>query len=175
MNEPVRILADWLGDATYGVEAQLADVPRDVGDSIPGGGTVTVYDETRDEEAAPGQFPDPGTGIVVTVGFQGSTMGDDAAAWNNGHGAVRLLVRVGLRAANMANAKRDGNYVLRAVEWSLRLFRQQDPNASTHTRNSYRLTLLQEHEVVQWWEKVEDTLVTAALLVPFTAHDLGPS
>lgn len=171
MNEPVRILTDWFGDATYGIAAQLALVPRDVGDSLPGGGTVTVYDETRNEEAAPGVFPDPDDGIAVTVAFQGATMGDDAAAWDNGHGVMRLLVRVGLRATNMANAKRDGNYVLRAISWSLREFRQVDPNAASHTRNQMRIVLLGEHEMVQWWEKLEETLVTAALLVPATVHD----
>jgi len=172
MNEPVRLIADWLADPINGVGALLAAVPRDTGDPLPG--TVAVMDETRDEAAAPGQFPDPGTGVVVTVALHTGRVFDGSAAQNSGHGSWNLLVRIGLRATNMADAKRDGNYVLRAVLWSLRKYRQLDPNGPEHTRNSFRLLLPGEADVLQWWEAIEDTLVSAAILVPFTtSHDFG--
>ena len=172
MNEPVRLLTDWLAGATGGVGAMLALVPRDAGDPLPG--PVTVLDETRDDAAAPGQFPDPGLGVVVTVALQAGRVFDGAAAQNSGHGTWNLLVRIGLRNTSMADAKRDGNYVMRALLWSVRRYRQLDPNGPEHTRNSFRLLLPGEADVIQWWEAIEDTVVSAAVLVPFTtSHDFG--
>lgn len=175
MNEPVRLLADWLKDPTDGVAALLATVPRDPGDPLPTG-PITVLDETRDESAAPGHFPDPGTGIALTVQMTSGLAGDNRAAQNSGHGSWNMLVRIGLRNTNTANAKRDGNYVLRATLWSLRKYRNLDPNSAPRTRNNFRLLLPEEVQVLQWWETIEDTLVSAALLVPFaSSHDFGLS
>ncbi len=172
MNEPIRIFADWLKDPTHGVATMLGLVPRDAGDPLPGAGAVSVFDETRDADAAAEHFPDPGSGIVVTVTLAFSRVSDNAAAQRSGHHALSLLVRVGLRSANMANAKRDGNYVLRAVLWSLRRFGQQDPNS--HIRNGFRLALHGDAQLVEWWETIEDTLITAAITIPFdTTHDFG--
>lgn len=175
MNEPVRLLADWLGDPTNGIAALLAAVPRDSGDPPPPS-LITVLDETRHEAATAGHFPDPGSGIAVTVQMTSAVAGDDRAAQNSGHGSWNMLVRVGLRNTNGAAAKRDGNYVLRALLWSLRKYRQQDPNSAARTRNAFRLLEPGEPQVLQWWETIEDTLVSVAVLVPFTSsHDFGLS
>ena len=54
--ETVRILADWLDDPTYGVNALASSVPRDTGvDQFP---RVRVYDSTRDGRVTRGQIPD---------------------------------------------------------------------------------------------------------------------
>lgn len=56
----VRQTADWLRDATSGVNALRGSVPRDVGEAAPA--AVTVYDEMTDEWVARGAVPRAKTG-----------------------------------------------------------------------------------------------------------------
>jgi len=44
--EVVRMVADWFAHATNGINAEIANVPRDGGDSAPTS-LVAVLDETR--------------------------------------------------------------------------------------------------------------------------------
>lgn len=63
----VRQVADWLAHASTGVNALLASVPGDGGDSAPA--SVTIYDETREPWVARGIVPraKTGTGPLLLV------------------------------------------------------------------------------------------------------------
>lgn len=69
-SETVRMVADWLADATYGVNAALTALPTLSGlTRLTTRGTIPVYDETRTAEIARGQMPeDPACVVVSTSG-----------------------------------------------------------------------------------------------------------
>jgi hypothetical protein len=169
MNELVRIVADWLEDATYGVNAQLDLVPRDNGDAQPA--DVTIVDETRDNRPARGRVPE-GDGPVVTVAMQGLTHMTETVM-EDGYLAADIVVQYAAKNVDAWKAKRDGNYTLRAVAWSLRRLRRTDANAAARVRNSVAVIALDPVRFDPWFERVEDTLVVGTLTVPVTARDYG--
>jgi hypothetical protein len=169
MNELVRIVADWLEDATYGINTQLDSVPRDNGDDQPA--DVTIMDETRDPRAGRGRVPDDAA-PVVTVSVQGITHLTETLT-DDGYLAAEIVVQYAIKNAEAWKAKRDGNYTLRAAAWSLRQLRRQDVGHAGRTRNSITLLTVDPIRFDPWFERVDDTLVVGTLTVPITARDHG--
>lgn len=58
MLEVIRIVADWLANPTYGVNAVLPSLPRGVGEAAPPA-VAAILDETRDGPTALDLPPDP--------------------------------------------------------------------------------------------------------------------
>jgi hypothetical protein len=169
MNEIVRIVADWLEDATNGVNAQLDLVPRDNGDTQPA--DVAIMDETRDPRAGRGRVPDD-SAPVITVALQGMTHLTEVIT-DDGYLAAEVVVQYAAKNVETWKAKRDGNYVLRAAAWSLRRLRRADVSHAGRTRNSVALITVDPIRFDPWFERVDDTLVIGTLTVPVTARDYG--
>lgn len=122
----VRIVSNWLQDATYGVAAIAAALPRDGTDPAPD--PVHVYDDTRHGWAARQQIPKPlGTAIqfpAIVVSLQGGTFdGGAPEAQDTGartiYGSVQVLVQLLYNASATDAAATSAMYVLRAIRNSL--------------------------------------------------------
>lgn len=169
MNEIVRLVADWLEDGTNGVNALLASVPRDGGDPLPT--SVTIYDETRDNRPARGRVPDGATDLpAVTVALRGVTVMAEQVT-DDGYCSAEVVVQYAAKNVDAWKAKRDGNYVLRAVAWSLRRLRRLDANAAGRLRNQVALGVIDPIRLEPWVERIEDTLIVGSVVMPVTARD----
>lgn len=168
MNEAVRLVADWLEDGTNGVNALLASVPRDGADPLPT--SVTVNDETRDNRIARGRVPESGLPVVVVLS-QAATVLDQSVVTDDGFFAVDLVIQYAAKDLDAYEAKRDGNYVLRAVMWSLRRLRRTDANAAARVRNQVALIDLGPIRLESWVEQTEDLVIVGSLVVPVTLRD----
>lgn len=121
--EGIRLIADWLKDATNGVNALRAGVPRYAGHAEPP--AVTVYDEIDRTEVARGphvtqdtglslpallvyEFPQ---GIVADVEGQVQTLEQDAT--------MEVAIAYVARVSDTALLRRNAGYTLRAVRRSL--------------------------------------------------------
>lgn len=171
MNELVRIVADWLEDTTYGVNAQLALVPRDANDPQPG--AVTVFDETRDNRPARGRVPDASGDVpALTVSLRGMTHLSETIT-DDGYLQAELMIQFAAKHVDAWRAKRDGHTTLRAAAWSLRYLRRTDANHAARLRNSLALIGIDPVRFEPWFERIDDTLVVGTLVVPVTARDYG--
>jgi len=172
MIEPVRILADWLEDATHGVNAKLATVPRDVGDAQPP--AVTVYDETRDDRIARGRVADPEDTLpAVYVTLRNAALLPESQVMDDGFFNADLLIRYVTRQSDASRAKQEAFYTLRAAAWSVRRLHRLDGSHASRTRNSVVLTRVLTVSYEPTLEEVEDALLVGTLIVPCEWRDFG--
>jgi len=168
-------VADWLADGTNGVNALLAGVPRDVGDSVPTS-LADVMDETRDDITALRRIPDEQNVPIVFV-FMPSDA--DFRAVNQGkQDADTFPVWIAYldRDTGAAAAVRDASYVLRAVRKSLNRFHAGDATAiAARNRNSIevrngnvRMSLIRPNL------QLEATSIVLALQVLYAVRDNAP-
>lgn len=171
--EPVRIVADWLADASYGVNALRLTVEVDAGDAQPG--AVVIGDETRDGNVARGRLPDATTSasnlIAVTSGsgvqFEGgvlTTVRD---------GTLPLIVRIGTPNVATEDGTRDGLYLARVVFQSLKVLMQAD-HADDRTRNSVHIKDLSDLTMQGVFQEMQDQTVTCAVSMTCRVRDLTP-
>lgn len=142
--EAVRIWADALEDADYGVNAQLASVELDGGDTRPPD-VRWVKDVTRDTGAVEGRLPSDWPGLVVgPSGFAARAEGQVTTEKRDAED-VGVTAEWVSGKSDLAAALRDGMYTLRAIQRTLDdLFETaQDADRS---RNSVRLLNAQELE-----------------------------
>lgn len=170
----VRELADWLSAAPAGVNAQLATVPRDVGDPVPP--SVTVHDETRESWVARGVVPRGSLGNGPLLIIRGP---DDLQLplWTDqgSGGFTPLELRVGYvrRAAQASvdtdDALRDCYQTLRAAARVIALKYQTPLTGVTRTQVTLDRPTVQLLRAVEALEGEE--LILAQLAVSFPAVD----
>lgn len=133
--ETVKIIADALEDATYGLAVYLANVPVEAGDSAPA--TPTFKNQADDADAARKQLPDgDGPWLFVAAGDADQT-----------HPTTRLVsdaqLFVGLtyliRDTDTANAARVSSYTERALRKFLGVLNGND-GAALRTRNQVQVS-----------------------------------
>jgi hypothetical protein len=168
--EADRLIADWLADATYGVNALLASTPRDAGDAQPA--NVTIYDETRDSTAARGDVPTSLPAVIVTTDRVDQLDGQVATTTRDGQVTVR--VRYVISQAATATAIQDSSYVLRTVLRSLRKFFDLNAAAAGRTRNSIYLESCLSLAGAPMWTPMEDAVVTGGIIATIQLRDLTP-
>lgn len=159
-----RIVADWLADATHGVNALLASTPLDTGDSTPAS-IALVTDETRNGDAARGLLPASRPCIVVSCDvidhLEGQVMVVDR------DGQVKLRVRIGLDNATTEGAVRDLSYYLRTVIRSLNRLFDADANDAVRTRNDiYLETCLEMKSAIAWSATQGETPTVTGYVFP---------
>lgn len=170
--EVVRIIADWLADATYGVNAMLAEVPRDNGDPQPA--DVTIADETRHDWVSRGVATktvlDAGPYIAVAV-YQPMTADglDNATGFTYQPGEIPIAIRDIRADSDSSAANLASGITMRAVRWSLNLLRDH-AHRSSRIRN---LVQLHDFTIVELpaTEQLGDVPVQAALLLRCNAID----
>lgn len=115
----VRQVADWLSDASTGVNVQLATVPGDALEPVPA--DVTVWDATRSAWVARGEVPREQTAAGPLLLVRGpdeaelpTWAGDESAGWAAIEVIVAYVVRPGIDVAS-DDALRDAYQTLRAA------------------------------------------------------------
>jgi len=172
MNEPVRMIADWLESPTTGVNAILDTLPRDGGDAVPA--DVFVYDETRDDRPARGRMPEDDAGLpAVVVFWRSATHLPRPVVQDDGYYEGEVVVRYVAKGLDASAVKQAGGYVLRAVLWSLRQYRATDVGHASRTRNSVFVQDVGPARIEPWYDTVEDTVTVGTVVVPVTWRDFA--
>src|SRR3990167_3682755 len=143
MIEHVRIVSDWLSDGTDGVNARLAALAIDAGDSAPG--SVTIYDDSRNAIIARKVWPDD---LKTTRGLLVYDLGTEwRIGIQNGYqeGVCRTGVLLAIPVAATDEAIEDCGYLMRAVLQALNDL-SEPANEADRTRNAIVLTNLQAIE-----------------------------
>lgn len=168
LTDGVRIIADWLADATHGVAAGLLVVPLEAG--IIRTTAVTVFDETRHEEASRLQAPDALPALVVNSGGtleQASPVSRPFPADVSFDVFVRHIVRDSDTEDGLA-ALVQGQ---RAMQRSMgRLFTTAAGEAA-RLRNSTQLYSLRSYRA-ELYRGNEDSILTMAHTYSVTMRDL---
>lgn len=168
--EPVLIVYNWLGNATYGLNAKLASVPTVLGDTAPSG--VSLYHEYASMEVAAGRFPAGVTCLTVsTFGYDG--MESEVSQMVQREFSVTLLLRFQDAAGETEDAKRRGSYVFRAAMRSLGELSKND-NDSSRMMNNVGLRYLSSVAPVTMYNKYDTNIVVGGILVTYAAVDLAP-
>jgi hypothetical protein len=168
--EASRIVSTWLGHGTYGVAALLSStIPREAGDALPTIATIT--DEYGTTLAAGGRLP--GTLPALSVDTFAADVVENQVVADQGDGTVVVRVRYGASLADLAQAKRNGSYVIRAVAASLRIL-NRNANVASRTRNSLQLRPAKGGavEVRPYFEQLEDRVVTALCVATYDFRDV---
>ena len=173
---PMRIIKDWLDDATNGVNAELAAMTTDdldTSDTVPPD-VETIIDESRDGNAALKLVPQDMTlpallifqseAFVIPIGVsQGkikATVGPIAIAY-------------AVRKSDPAAGNEDAFYTMDAVYRSINnLF---DGNEATRTRAGIQLVNLRNLDLAPMEDQVGDATLTLALIIRFQVHDTRPT
>lgn len=170
LNECLRLASNWLQDGTNGLNAHLANVPREAGDPLPA--SITLFaTEHQNEDAALVRLPTTTPAVVLTV--ESATAVRDATAHDVGDGSVTVAIRVSTSDVDALDAKRNGSYYLRALLWSLRRWITQDVNGAARKRNSLAITEIQSVEINSLFERVNDVTVIAGARVTLVVRDVG--
>lgn len=172
--ETLRIVTDYLNDPTNGVNAMLATLPHDVGDTLQ---TVqAIVDETRNGVAARERFPQPTTpGPVITVSIV-----KPATVHTSLDDAYRDCddVPVAIRYADVNDvASETGTmqamYAMRAVLKSMKRLMSGPPGP--RQRNSVELANVHDDvTMVPTFQDIEDKVVTGGLVFHFYVRDMAP-
>lgn len=168
--ETIRAVADALDNATYGVNAQLASVPLDAGDSTPTS-VATITDATRDYLTAVGRLPQ--TRPCLTVALAEPVTMDGEVMQSDRNGEVDLIIRYGMDDADTEQGVRDTFYTLRAVVQSLRDFNSND-NASDRQRNGIMVLECTNIRHLPPFTVVADDTMCSGLFVTFRVRDTQP-
>jgi hypothetical protein len=155
--EVTRMLAAWLADETYGVNALLPDLPRWTGlndeddnpidDPLPA--DVTIFSEVD----APGIMTDGGLrpskmpSLVIVVDENQRTS-DIGVIGKPGHW-LTAVAGIGFYAEQTEREKDiiHGNYVMRAVKQSLTLFNEPKYSGQYRKLNQYTLSKIEGVEI----------------------------
>lgn len=140
--EAVRIWADALEDASYGVNAQLSGVERDTGDPQPPD-VKWVRDVTRDTGAVEGRLGSDWPGIIVGPDGTPATAEGQVTTEKRDARDVAVVAEWVSGKSDLGQAIRDGSYTLRAIQRTLDdLF--ETANESDRSRNNIRMLNAQE-------------------------------
>jgi hypothetical protein len=170
INETLRLASAWLQHGTYGINAQLDAVPRDGGDAQPA--DITVFqDESQHTDAALGRVPETVPAIVITC--ESAAMLNDQVARDVGDGEVVLNLRLFLSDVDAQDAKRDASYYLRALQWCVRKWVQQAPDATTRAQNSVAILEFGRMEFNSLYETVQDRIVAGGARMVCVVRDYG--
>lgn len=181
--ETVRILADWLADPTYGLNAVRPSVPKDT--DVTDFPTVQVFDSTRDGRVTRGGVPnlEPADFPCVLVSPADQPIEDTnptVAPWPSDT-TVTVLVRYATRVVDAAKGERDASQTLRAVRRCIRrlildgrtvLLPGQTSPDSACRRADVQLISVERLQAATLYESTEDATVTGGVLVTCHVRDI---
>jgi hypothetical protein len=169
--EPVRIFAEALKDAIYGVNIRLPSVPRDSGDAPPPAIVdAHIIEETEDGlvglDRLPGVFPC----LLVSL-LPGTARPNEAITWvGDAESAVRITY--GSKQTDPALARQDAGYTLRAavkvLQWLM------GGTAAAEAKLLRNLVQLYGMETVAFgglYVPVKDAVLTGTLITKYRVRD----
>lgn len=172
--EAIRMVADWLADATNGVNALLLVVPVESGD-VPD--PVTINDSTRHPWVSRDEVPHEK--MVENAPILAVSLFDQLACKNNPQLLVQAWADADLAVAvryisshtDSAEAERFASYTLRAARSSLSLFGRHE-NLASRERNKVRIKQVQDVSVVPLNAVLQDKAVLGGLSVSLSMQDV---
>lgn len=168
--EVIRMVADALGHDEYGVNAKIAALPVDEGDSAPST-VVTIADETRNGDVARGRFPSGRP--CLTVMLHQSVELDPEKQQGIRDGEVDVVIRMVVEDVESENGNRDTYYVLRAVKQTIAAF-MDNANVADRSRNDIQIKQVLGMQAVTQFQRVEDGIITAAIVLKLAVRDIQP-
>ena len=169
--ETVRIIADWLNDGTYGVNAVRTNVPKDVG--VTDFPAVQIFDSTRDGRIGRGGIPQmlPSELPALLVTPADSPVEQNGAvirSWPP-DAKVTVLVRYVAREMDTAKAERDASQTIRAIWRSIGSMVTQ--RTGTQRASGVHLISVVSMQAATLYESTEDTTVTGGVIVMCHVRD----
>jgi hypothetical protein len=172
--EAIRMVADWLADATNGVNALLLVVPVEAGD-VPD--PVTVNDSTRHPWVSRDEVPHEK--FAANAPILAVSLFDQLAVRNNpqllvqawGDADLVLAIRYISSHSDSAVAERYASYTMRAARGSLSLLGRQE-NLASRERNKVRIKQVQDVNVVPVNAVVQDVTVLGGLSVSLAMQEV---
>lgn len=171
--EPLAIVADWLTNATYGVNAMIDLIPDDDSEGVPA--DVTVGDETRDAWVARRLIPKDRENALMVV-QSGEATSDGTARRAAGSttaevgGTVDVLVLYVVRKSASDAAILAAKTILRAVKMSLVLL--NDPaNGASRVRNGVILGPCTGFRQMAMQEEIGESLATGGIIASYTTRE----
>lgn len=172
--EALRILADWLANPEFGVNALLSSVPIDETDTQPD--QVTVVDESRTGWLARSELP---KGVCDDGPLLGVSVLDEATVQSNPQllvqhwtdGSLPIVVRYFGENIDSAKGYCDASYTLRAAKSSLLLLALHD-NLPARERNLVRIARLEGFRIVPMKEDLKDVRVWGGMAVSAALQDV---
>ncbi len=179
--ETVRIISDWLQDATYGVNAVRLSVPKDTG--VTDFPAVTVLDSTRDGRVARGGVPNLNANefpcLLVSPADQPTDQQAPASRPFPPDATVTVLVRVAMQNVDTARAERDASQIIKCLWWQIPQLMLTPAGAIARGDNVPRAGVqvyqIQSMQAATLYEAADDTLVTGGVLVTCRVRYLGPT
>lgn len=181
--ELVRMTAAWLKDPTYGVNAKIPGVERDVGDAQPpdlaawtpdgGAPTIAVFNEEDHEWVVDKKAPPASPALYVMGEGEIELIGEVMTIQRRTTRDVPILIRYITDKADKVLAKVDGEYTGRAIVRSLRdLMRQANENA--RKRNNICIESMISVSYVPMVEAVGSCRSMGAVVAFYRAIDAAP-
>lgn len=178
MNEPLRMVADWLGgrltdyqDQDQGLNAQLQAIPLDPGDQRPPE-IRAVYDITRDNRVIKGdEFTDlPAVVVMYEAGAESE--GHVITGYREIH-TWPIAFRVLTAKQDTALAVQEANYLLRALVRSLTQFHRNE-NVERRRRGGLVIDNVTRFVFGQTWATVGNAAVVAGAVAWYHLRDETP-
>lgn len=174
--ESVRMIADWLGGSTYGINAVRLAVPKDTG--VTDFPAVTVIDSTRDGRVTRGGVPNlPLTlfpAVLVTPADQPMEQASPAVRPFPPDATVTVLVRYATREIDTAKAERDASQTIKAIWWQVAQLLLTPDGEAARTRGNVQLYGIPSMQAATLYESADDVTVTGGVLVTCRVRYLGP-
>lgn len=168
--EVLRIISEWLDDATNGVAPSLLALPIDTGVTRP---TPTIHDASNDDAVAEGLIPaGVRAAILVTMASNPITFKTNRNVPVNA--TANVLVRFVFRNYKTAEAMNHASLMLRALRSSLARLESTTAGATARSRGSVQLVSLAPIEVMQTMESVDDAWTTHAIPLTWDVRELFP-
>lgn len=170
--ETVRVVSAALENLTYGVNAQLASLDIDSGDTVPTN-IVTIGNETEDFLVAMGRVVTPFPSLSVALDGDADLDGEVLTTIRDAE--IPIAIRMGLSNDQAQNGLRDTYYYLRAVIKTLRDL-SSNSNIADRTRNNICVAEILELTHRPLFREIEDTngIVTGQLIVTYKVRDVNP-
>lgn len=165
--EAVRAIADWLKDATNGVDTVVALVPRDVGDAAPPALATRVFDESRHTWAARGEIPEDvvKNGPLLVVALAADTPIELHLQKDHDEGRVMVGVHYATKTGGAKDSQiitQDAMYVLRGVKDSIKLL-FQEAHVANRKRNQVELMNVADVRLVRAFRSTEYAEILGAI------------
>jgi len=174
--ETVRIIADWLSDATYGINAVRTAVPKDTG--VADFPAVTILDSTRDGRVARGGVPNLNATefpcLLVSPADQPVEQQAPAARPFPPDATVTVLVRYATTQLDTAKAERDASQTIKTIWWQIPQLLLTSAGETARTRARVQLYGIPTMQAATLYESANDTTVTGGVLVTCRVRYLGP-
>lgn len=169
LTEAVRVVADWLANPVWGVNATLAATPREA--DVPAVPPVAVYDESRDGEVTRGQIPDDLPALLVqTTATPLSTVATASRPFPADY-SVELGIRYGTATVDTAAGFNEAALVMRAVHRCLGQLWVTSAGEAARVRGQMQLVELRDTRIEQY-QANDDSRIAAACILTVRMRDL---